>query len=330
MSDRRSDEVFMLTGSLGCIGAWALRNLVAEGTRVIATDLPGEPLRPRLIMSDDEINRITWATLDVTDPAAVKEMVARHQVTHIIHLAGLQVPGCRANPSLGAQVNVTGTVNIFEAARAHWGQVRGLAYASSLAVLGPAELYPNRPVRDDVMPAPATLYGVYKLADEGIARMYWQDWQIPSIGLRPYIVYGVGRDQGMTSDIAKAMLAVAADRPYHIRFGDAVALQYADDVAKIFVGCARSGYQGATSCLLRNDVVAVSDFVSRLKSRYPAARITHAAAPLPFPADLDDSGLRAILGGVPHTPLDAALDATVGMFRDLVRQGRIDLRQLDV
>lgn len=330
MSDRRSDEVFMLTGSLGCIGAWALRNLVAEGTRVIATDLPGEPLRPRLIMSDDEINRITWETLDVTDPAAVKAAVARHQVTHIIHLAGLQVPGCRGNPPLGAQVNVTGTVNIFEAARAHWGQVRGLAYASSLAVLGPAELYPNRPVRDDVTPAPATLYGVYKLADEGIARIYWQDWQIPSVGLRPYIVYGVGRDQGMTSDIAKALLAVAADRPYHIRFGDSVALQYADDVAKIFIGCARSGHQGAATCLLRNDVVAVSDFVALLKSRYPAAQITHAGTPLPFPADLDDSGLRAILGGMPHTPLDTALDATVRMFRDLVGQGRIDLRQLDV
>jgi nucleoside-diphosphate-sugar epimerase len=325
-----SDEVFMLTGSLGCIGAWVLRNLVAEGTRVVATDLATDLVRPRQIMSEQEIGRIIWEKLDVTDLAAVKDLVARHQVTHIVHLAGLQVPFCRANPSLGAQVNVVGTVNIFEAARAHWGQVRGLAYASSLAVLGPAELYRDLPVADDVILAPTSLYGVYKQANEGTARIYWQDWQIPSVGLRPYIVYGVARDQGMTSDIAKAILAVAADRPYHIRFGGPVGLQYADDVARIFIGSARSGYRGAAACNLRNDIVDVRDFVALLKSDYPAAQITYNADNLlPYPSDLDDSGLRAILGGMPHTPLTAAIDATVGMFRALIEQGRIDLRQLD-
>jgi nucleoside-diphosphate-sugar epimerase len=256
--------------------------------------------------------------------------VADHGVTHIVHLAGLQVPFCRANPSLGAAVNVVGTVNIFEAARAHWGQVQGLAYASSLAVLGPAHLYPETPVMDDVALHPATLYGVYKQANEGTAGIYWQDWQIPSIGLRPYIVYGVARDQGMTSDIAKALLAVAAGRPYHIRFGGPVALQYADDVARIFIACARSGHAGAAACNLRNDVVGVGDFVALVKSRYPEANLSYAADNLlPFPSDLDDGGLRGILGAVPHTPLADAIDATVALFRELLETGLVDLKQLE-
>jgi UDP-glucuronate 4-epimerase len=239
------------------------------------------------------------------------------------------VPFCRANPSLGAQVNVVGTVNLFEAARQQWGQVQGFSYASSLAVLGPADLYPERPVKDNVLLHPETLYGVYKQANEGTARIYWQDWQIPSIGLRPYIVYGVARDQGMTSDIAKAMLAVAAGVPYHIRFGGPVALQYADDVAKIFIGCARAGYQGAAARNLRNDVVDVGEFVDLLHSRYPGAQITYNADNLlPFPYDLDDSGLREILGTVPHTPLAEAVDETVEMFRRLLKNGLVDLRQL--
>lgn len=325
-----SGETFMLTGSMGCIGAWTLRNLVREGVRVVATDLATDPVRPGLVMSHEELGRVTFAKLDVTDLNAVKALVADEGVTHIIHLAGLQVPFCRANPSVGAAVNVVGTVNLFEAARASWGQVRGLAYASSLAVLGPSHAYPDTPVMDDVPLLPATLYGVYKQANEGTAKIYWQDWQIPSIGLRPYIVYGVARDQGMTSDIAKALLAVAAGRPYHIRFGGPVALQYADDVAKIFIACARSGYAGVAACNLRNDVVDVGEFVAQVKARYPQAEITYTPDNLlPFPYDLDDSGLRGILGSVPHTPLGDAIDETVAMFEQLLAAGQIDLKQLE-
>jgi nucleoside-diphosphate-sugar epimerase len=281
-------------------------------------------------MSEEELSHVEFAKLDVTDLNAVKKLVADEGVTHIVHLAGLQVPFCRANPSVGAAVNVVGTVNILEAARASWGQVKGVSYASSLAVLGPAQHYPQTPVKDDAPLLPATLYGVYKQANEWTARIYWQDWQIPTIGLRPYIVYGVARDQGMTSDIAKALLAVAAGRPYHIRFGGPVALQYADDVARIFIETARSGYQGAAACNLRNDVVDVGDFIAKVKARYPNAQLTYSADNLlPFPYDLDDSGLRSILGTVPHTPLEAAIDETVTIFKTLIAEKLIDLKQLD-
>jgi UDP-glucuronate 4-epimerase len=325
-----SAETFMLTGSMGCIGAWTLRNLVREGVRVVATDLATDPVRPRQVMSEDELAKVEFVKLDVTDLNAVKKLVADQGITHIIHLAGLQVPFCRANPSLGASVNVVGTVNILEAARAHWGQVKGISYASSLAVLGPAQFYPDTPVKDDAPLLPATLYGVYKQANEWTARIYWQDWQIPTIGLRPYIVYGVGRDQGMTSDIAKALLAVAAGRPYHLRFGGPVGLQYADDVARIFIETARSGYQGATACNLRNDVIDVGDFVQMVKERFPEAQLSYNADNLlPFPYDLDDSGLRSILGTIPHTPLAKAIDETVAMFRQLLDENLIDLKQLE-
>jgi UDP-glucuronate 4-epimerase len=326
-----SDETFMITGSMGCIGSWVMRNLVAQGVRVVATDITLEPVRPRLLMSDEELGRVMFVRMDVTDLNNVKSVVEDHRVTHIIHLAGLQVPFCRANPSVGAHVNVVGTVNIFEAARAFWSQVQGVAYASSLAVLGPDEYYGDKPVKDSAPLHPQTLYGVYKQANEGTARLYWQDWQIPSVGLRPYIVYGVARDQGMTSDIAKALLAVAADRPFRIRFDGPVALQYANDVANMFIACARSGHQGAAACNLRNDVVDVSDFVALLNERYAGADITHVTGQsLPFPADLDDGGLQSIIGSVPHTPLAVAAGETVAAFRDLLAAGKMDTAQLAV
>jgi nucleoside-diphosphate-sugar epimerase len=322
-------EKFMITGSMGCIGAWVLRNLVDEGVDVVAADLSTDPVRPGLLLSDEELEeKITWAQLDVTDLDAVRSLVDEHGITHIVHLAGLQIPFCRANPSLGSAVNVVGTVNMLEAAR--HGNVKGLSYASSLAVMAPADEYPERPVADDVTLRPNTLYGIYKVANEGTARIYWQDWQVGSVGLRPYIVYGVARDQGMTSDIAKAVLAAAADKPFHIRFGNQVTLQHANDAARIFIACARAEYQGATACNLRNDVVDVSEFVEKLTAIAPNARITFDRdVPLPFPADLDDSGLRSVIGEVPHTPLEDAIAQDMARFKTLLEAGKIDLGQLE-
>ncbi len=322
-------ETFLVTGSFGCIGAWVLRVLVDEGVPVVATDLAADPVRPRLLLSEEELQEIDFQRLDVTDLQAVKEMVGAKAVTHVIHLAGLQVPFCRANPALGASVNVLGTVNLFEAVKAHEKQVQGMAYASSLAVLGTPDRYPERPVRDDVRLHPDTLYGVYKQANEHTARIYWQDYGLPSVGLRPYIVYGVARDQGMTSDIAKAILAAVAQQPFHINFDGPCALQLAEDVARMFVLCARADFQGAAACNLRNDVVTVADFVGVLQDQFPHADITcPAGSPLPFPEDLDDSGLRRIIGDVPHTPLAAGIADTAARFRQLLAEDRVDLAQL--
>ncbi len=322
-------ETFLVTGSFGCIGAWVLRVLVDEGVRVVATDLATDPVRPRLLLGAAELQEIDFQRLDVTDLNAVQEMMGAKAVTHVIHLAGLQVPFCRSDPALGASVNVLGTVNLFEAVKTHAAQVQGMAYASSLAVLGPPDKYPERPVRDDVRLYPDTLYGVYKQANEHTARIYWQDYGIPSIGLRPYIVYGVARDQGMTSDIAKSILAAVAQQPFHINFDGPCALQLAEDVARIFVRCARADFQGAAACNLRNDVVTVADFVGVLQDQFPHAAITWPAGnPLPFPEDLDDSGLRRLIGPVPHTPLADGIADTAARFRRLLTEARVDLAQL--
>jgi len=109
-------ERFLVTGALGCIGAWTVRTLVREQSPVVAFDLAGDRKRLRLIMSDDEIERITFVQGDITDLGSVERALDEHEITNLIHLAALQVPFARANPPLGAEVNVVGTVNIFEAA----------------------------------------------------------------------------------------------------------------------------------------------------------------------------------------------------------------------
>ncbi len=161
-------QATLVTGAMGCIGAWVLYHLVRRGERAVSFDLSDHRGRLDLLLSREEQEAITFVRGDLTRTEAVRAAFEEHGITHVIHLAALQIPFCRANPVLGAQVNVTGTMNIFEAARQTG--LRHLAYASSIAVYGPASEYPRAPVAHDAPPAPRTLYGVYKVANEGAAR----------------------------------------------------------------------------------------------------------------------------------------------------------------
>lgn len=325
-----SEERFLVTGAMGCIGAWVVRNLVKEGVPTAVLDLSEDNLRMQLLMSDEEIAGIRVMQGSVADLEAVKRAVAESRASHVVHLAALQIPFCKADPSLGSQVNVVGTVNMFEAIRHSEGRVRGFCYASSAAAYGPDTLYPEKPVPEDASLKPNTLYGVYKQANENTGRVYWQDWQVSSVCLRPHTIYGVARDQGMTSDLAKAVLAAVAKRPFHIKFSGPVCLQYTDDAARMFIGAARAGHEGATVCNMRNDVIEVAEFVETLKSAVPDAQITYEKANvIPFPADLSDANLRGLLSSVPHTPLKEAFAQMIRQYQDLLSRGLVNLDQLE-
>jgi nucleoside-diphosphate-sugar epimerase len=309
-----SGERFLVTGALGCIGAWVVRTLVRQGVPTVVFDVASDPHRLRLVMTAPELERVAFVTGDITDLAAVEAALKDNGITHVIHLAALQVPFCKADPTLGARVNVVGTVNMFTAVKR--AGLRQLAYASSIAVYGHSEDYPGGPLAHDAAPRPHVLYGVYKLANEGTARVYWSDDGIASIGLRPYTVYGPGRDQGLTSSPTRAMLAAAAGEPFHIPFGGRCVYQYTHDTAAAFITAARAPAKGAAVYNLGGNAVHMRDIVNAIEAAAPSARgrITFDDKPLPFPENMDDTAARAALGALPVTPLKAGVLETVKMF----------------
>ncbi|MYE66820.1 MAG: NAD-dependent epimerase/dehydratase family protein, partial [Acidimicrobiia bacterium] len=122
---------------MGCIGAWAVRQLAQEGVEMTLFDISTDDKRLRLIVDADDlaVPRRIQGDLTVTEQV----LAAAEGATHIVHLGALQVPTCRADPPLGAAINVVGTANVFEAAQAHG--IRNLVYTSSVAVFGPPEAY---------------------------------------------------------------------------------------------------------------------------------------------------------------------------------------------
>jgi nucleoside-diphosphate-sugar epimerase len=267
----------------------------------------------------------------VTDLGCLKSAIADHDITQVVHLAGLQVPVCRANPLLGAKVNVLGTLAVFEAVREAKDQVQRLVYASSAAVFGPPENYGSEPLGDDVPLAPTTHYGFFKCCNEGNAKIYFQDHGLSSIGLRPWTVYGVGRDFGMTSEPTKAIKSVALSRPYHITCGGWQDLQFVDDVAKVFLRCLEVPYTGAKSYNLRGDVVDMPTFHRALCAVDAAATklITYGDRQIPIAHNLDDAALQRDLRPMPRTPLTEGIRQTLNQFKQLLAEGRLDTKDLD-
>lgn len=316
---------FLVTGSSGCIGAWTLRLLLDEGVDAIALDVTDDDHRLRLVLSDDELNALVKIQLDIRSLADVEDALARYEITHIVHLAALQVPFCAADPVRGAEVNVSGTTNLFEAARRTDGSVRGFAYASSAAVFGPPEMYPDGRVVDDSALSPATLYGVYKQANEGTARMYAADYGVGSIGLRPCIVYGPGRDQGMTSDPTKAIVAALAGRPAHIAFGGASTFQYTADTAACFIAAARAERHDGSVVNLGGPSETIAAFVESIETLVPeaAGTITYDPAPLALPSTYDGSGLDGLVGARSYRSIDAGIADSAEMFSRLLADGLV-------
>jgi nucleoside-diphosphate-sugar epimerase len=321
----------LLTGGYGCIGAWIARNLLERGDEVWIYDLKEDPRRLRLLLDEERLRRVSFVRGDVSNLFDLREAIHAQQITHIVHLAGLQVPVCRADPLLGAKVNVLGTLTAFEAVRQAQGQVQRLVYASSAAVFGPPEAYAAGPLPDDVPLAPTTHYGVFKCCNEGNARIYFQDHNLSSIGLRPWTVYGVGRDFGMTSEPTKAIKSLALGRPYHISYGGLQDMQYVDDVAKTFIRCLEAPYQGARSYNLRGDVVDLPAFHRALcEVDVQASRlITYGERQIAIAYDLDDSALQRDLGPMPRTPLVEGIRLTLEHFRRLQAEGRLDTADLE-
>lgn len=304
------DGPVLITGAGGCIGAWVLALLNRAGVPTIAYDLTDDKRRPRLLMQDQAVQKIPWETGDIADSARVLSVVRQHGVRAIIHLAALQVPFCKADPINGAKVNVVGTVNVFEAAKSQG--LKRLAFASSIAA---HSFFPDQ----SWLP---TLYGAFKYCDEMIGKVYFQDWGVPSIGIRPGVVYGVGRDQGMTSKTTVAILAAAAGKPYTIPFSGGVSGLHAGEVASAFIKSVSKERNDALVFDHNGVATTVEEWLALIRKIEPSASDLHMKGnALPFPSALSDEPIRAYLGDFGHMSLNEGIQATYDGFQALLRNG---------
>ncbi len=324
-----ASQRYLITGALGCIGAWATKSLLAEGAEVWSYDRPGKPHRLQLLLDDSALGKVHFIDGDITDEDVFERAVVENKISHILHLAALQVPMVRANPVLGARVNVVGSTIVMETAKRHASQIEGLVYASSIAVYGPVSVYPPGPIAHDAEMLPTTLYGVNKMADEWTAKIYWQDYQVPSIGVRPFFVYGPARDQGMSSTPTKAMLAAAVGRPYHIPLTGSAVYQHAEDVANVVIRASKTTVAGAPCYNLGGSKATIDQVIDAIELAAPEmeGKISGGQGPSLFPEDMDQSALESLLGKVEWRDFTGGVKGTIEFFRAAVAAGTLDVER---
>jgi len=315
----------LVTGAQGCIGAWTVKTLLDRGLDVVTYDLDPNPRRLEMIAPPEQVARIVIRTGNIEDTGRVTALVKEDGITHIVHLAAQLMPHCQAAPVAGAMANVIGTLNVFEAAR-HAGRPVRVVYASSSAVWGPEEAYASGKLSEAEPLKPSTHYGVFKQANEGNARAFYLADGISSIGLRPWTVYGVGRDAGLTAGPSLALKAVALRRPFQIRLTGYMDLQYVEDVAGAFVECLLSPLEGAHVFNLEGSVVTIEAFIQELERQSPGAEklITADGPQVPVAYRMDGSLLAAMVPGIGHTSLQSGVHKTLGLFAHLRQAGRLN------
>src|SRR5215813_3084168 len=316
-------EIYFITGAQGCIGSWIVKALIERGDDTVVFDRSDDSRRLSAIMNAADLANIRFITGDITDGVAVQTALSQSEAQRVIHLAGLQVPTCKADPISGALVNVVGTLNVFEAAKKI--AVKQIVYASSAAVYGLND--DDVALDEQAQVEPTTHYGVFKRTNEGSARIYFLDHGINSAGLRPLTVYGVNRDTGLTSDPTKAMKAAVLGRPFHIRFGGATDFQYVADTAAAFISCADNAPAGAHVFNLHGETVTVERIAQFINSQVASNNgdlITFGGPPIPIAAAIDDTAIRRTLNGLPSTPLEVGVHETMERFAALRDAGRLD------
>lgn len=234
---------------------------------------------------------------DVGDAAGLAAAAAG--CAGLVNLAGIMTIDCARDPDRALRINVQGGLNAFEAARQAGIPI---AYLSTAGVFGP---------EDATHPEPMTVYGVTKLAVEGLARVYAADHGVPSLGLRPYIVYGPGISSGIAAGPSIAIAAAVRREPATIRFSGRAGFVHVDDVARLLAAAVTRPILGATTLTMAGDTREMADFVAELARQTGWSGISVEGPPLRIPADLASDPVPAALGAHPVTPIAAGVAASL-------------------
>jgi len=291
----------LVTGGGGFLGAWIIRRLLRAGSEARVFDVHADRALVRRFAGSGA-DDLDWRRGDIADTEAVA--AAAEGCDRIVHLAGLLTPACRDDPIAGARVNVLGTLNAFEAARRHG--IGRVIYTSSGGVFGPD---------DDRLPFPTTHYGAFKLANEGSARAYWEDAGIASIGFRPFVVYGPGREGGLSAGPTLACRAAARGEAYAIPFTGLAGLVHVDDVAAAYAAALDAELAGAHTLNLTGQAASMDEVIAVIRRVVPGAELRCEGPALPSAATATNEWASGLLALGTERTLEAGIAETVEHYR---------------
>jgi len=208
----------LITGAAGFIGSHLTEHLLTAGCRVVGLDnfcdFYNPQVKRRNLQAAMTHDRFTLIEADIRDRQAVFDAFDTSRPDQVIHLAAMA--GVRPSieqPDYYTAVNITGTVNMLDAAVAHGA--KRLVFASSSSVYGNNEKAPF--AEDDRVDHPISPYAATKKAGELLCHTYWHLHRLPIACLRLFTVFGPRQRPDLA--ISKFLNLIAGNQPITM-FGD--------------------------------------------------------------------------------------------------------------
>ncbi len=314
----------LVTGALGQIGSElvpALRDRYGAD-RVVASDLRIIPMQ---LAAES-----AYEHLDCTQPHQILEVIRRHDVGVIYHLAGLLSATAEERPHAAWSVNIGGVYNVLEAARQYRCQV---FFPSSIGAFGPST--PRHQTPQVTIQRPTTMYGVTKVSGELLCDYYAARFGVDSRGLRlPGLISYAAPPGGGTTDYAVEIFHQALRYQHYTCFLGAdtrLDMMYMPDAIRATIALME-----ADAALLRHrnayNVTAMSitpvELAAELRKHIPTFAIDYQVDPVrqaiadSWPCALDDSAAREDWGFAPRFDLAGMVADILARLRERVQPTR--------
>ncbi len=234
----------LVTGGAGFIGSNLVDALLARGDEVTVVDDLSTGRRENLEGALE--NGATLAEADIRDRGGIEKLIAEAKPEVIFHLAAqIDVRKSIADPAFDASINVGGTANVLEGARAA-GSRRLVFSSTGGAIYGEGEGQ-ELPLSEDAPLAPEAPYGQSKFAGEGYLALYERLYGISSASLRLGNVYGPRQDPLGEAGVIAIFCGRLRAGEHPTVFGDGKQTRdyiYVGDVVAAMLAAARSEATG--------------------------------------------------------------------------------------
>lgn len=286
-------------GAAGFVGRALLDELADAGHAVVACDVDPLP---------DEAPREEFRRVDVRDEEAVADAVAGSDA--VAHLAAHPLPAGNENPRLNAEVNVVGTLNVLDAARA--GGVETVFFSSASSLVGEVE---TLPVPEDHPARPRSPYGVAKHAVEEYLAVYRQLYDLDYLVYRFFNVYGPYQypESGALVPVVLSRLARGEGVFVTGDGGQTRDFVYVRDVAEFIVEGLESDVRNEVVNMGRGTDTPIVEAIDRMADVVGVEPEIERRPERPDEIDdfyADTSKCEALFGRAPSTALDEGLDRT--------------------
>ena len=289
----------VIFGGSGFLGTWLVKKLVENNIKTIIFDKNKTSLKNFVDLNDTNIQFIEG---DITNSEQVSDISKMGDV--LINLAGLMTPDCSKNPISGVSVNIIGSINVFKAAINQNNKY--VIYTSSGGVFGR---------EDPEIPFPETHYGAFKLAVEGIARAFFLENNLSSFGLRPFVIYGPGREVGGTAGITLACKALAKNEDYEIPFSGKAGFVYVEDVAEIIIQLTKKQIVGPNVMNINGVSCKISDMLKIFSNLNNKSKISYKDIKLPIIGEIYGNSPEKYIKDFVYTSLDKGIKYTVDFYK---------------